>query len=160
MALLIGLILLLIITLIIESKKRSKKEEVELIFIPNDNIDKIKVDEKELFDKVNKFRVDNKRTPLISDSFLYYLANLRNDANTLIDGISHENIGVIINKANKYNLKISENLGYNYYNTDTVLTAWINSDSHRENMLEDWKYTGIAILKYKDNKYYCQVFGK
>lgn len=48
-----------------------------------------------------------------------------------------------------------ENLAGNI-NSKNAVEAWMNSDSHRENILEErFKYTGIAIL---DSKVYGKVF--
>lgn len=59
------------------------------------------------------------------------------------------------------NLQYGENLAKLYNSADSVVTAWMNSPSHRANiMAADFKTCGIAIHKTGDNKWYwAQEFG-
>ncbi len=51
--------------------------------------------------------------------------------------------------------KVLENVGYGFSNAESVVNAWINSDSHREN-IEDSNVTdfGISTSKDENGKYY------
>lgn len=140
----------------------NKEEIVDLtIFIPSDNMSELSEEEYELFERVNIFRQDNRKNRLVSDSYLYNLAEIRNDANKLLDTISHDDIGIIIAKAHEYELIISENLGFNYTKPETVMNAWLNSEGHRNNILGNWSHTGLAVSRDEEGFiYYCQIFAR
>ena len=54
--------------------------------------------------------------------------------------------------------RISENATYGFTN---IFRAWENSDSHRDNMLGDWKYCGISVCENSQGKIYaCMILGK
>lgn len=67
---------------------------------------------------------------------------------------------------NDYNYIIAgENLAKDFYNTEDLVKAWMNSPTHRENILNvDMKETGISVLKGKlnnqDTLLVVQEFGK
>lgn len=54
-----------------------------------------------------------------------------------------------------------ENLGKNYTTAQDVFDAWMNSESHKENILwEEFTQIGIALYITKDGSYYwVQEFG-
>ncbi len=58
-------------------------------------------------------------------------------------------------------LQYGENLAKLYNSADSVVAAWMNSPSHRQNiMAADFRTCGIAVYKTGDNKWYwAQEFG-
>jgi len=55
----------------------------------------------------------------------------------------------------------AENVAAGYNNVDLVISGWINSPGHRQNILGRYNLTGIAIAYDKHNTpYYTQVFAK
>lgn len=50
---------------------------------------------------------------------------------------------------------IAENIAYGSVSVDSVMTMWINSSGHKENMLGSFKDFGAA----KMGNYWCVVFG-
>lgn len=58
-------------------------------------------------------------------------------------------------------VNVSENLAYNYSTAQAVFNAWLNSASHKENMVGDFTHFGISIRKNADGKkYYTNMFIK
>lgn len=53
-----------------------------------------------------------------------------------------------------------ENVAYGYRSPEAVMSAWMGSEGHRENILNE-KYTGIGVGYFKDNEgqeYWAQIF--
>ena len=57
---------------------------------------------------------------------------------------------------------VSENIAYNYKTPEAVLTAWLASPSHKENIEGNFTHFGIAIKENPANgrKYYTNIFAK
>lgn len=58
--------------------------------------------------------------------------------------------------------KVAENLAYNFNTSHGVLTAWLNSDSHKKNIEGDFTHFGIAIKESPKSgkKYYTNIYVK
>jgi len=57
---------------------------------------------------------------------------------------------------------MGENLARNYTDAGSIIKAWMNSPSHRANILDkEFRETGIGIATAKDGTIYVvQVFGR
>ncbi|WP_194241000.1 CAP domain-containing protein [Winogradskyella litoriviva] len=58
--------------------------------------------------------------------------------------------------------KVLENVGYGFYNAESVVSAWLNSEGHREN-IENPNVTDIGISSAQDENgkyYYTNIFVK
>jgi uncharacterized protein YkwD len=56
---------------------------------------------------------------------------------------------------------VSENIAYNYNSAQSVLTAWLNSPTHKENIEGDFTDFGISIrMNSAGKKYYTNIFVK
>ena len=56
---------------------------------------------------------------------------------------------------------VSENIAYNYNTPQAALDAWLNSPSHKSNIVGDFTHFGIAIrLNADGKKYYTNIFVK
>lgn len=77
------------------------------------------------------------------------------------DKISHDNF-----KSRTENLKrnenakgTGENVAYGYNTAEKVVTAWLNSSGHKENIEGNFTHTGIAAIQNSDGTYYfTQLF--
>ncbi|MET2984373.1 CAP domain-containing protein [Aureibaculum conchae] len=77
------------------------------------------------------------------------------------DKISHDNF-----KARTENLKrnenakgTGENVAYGYNTAQKVVTAWLNSSGHKENIEGNFTHTGIAAIQNSEGTYYfTQLF--
>lgn len=57
---------------------------------------------------------------------------------------------------------VGENIAYNYSSPQAALNAWLNSPSHKENIVGDFTHFGIAIKlnPTTGKKYYTNIFAK
>jgi len=56
---------------------------------------------------------------------------------------------------------VGENIAYNYNTSQAVLDAWLNSPTHKENILGDFTNFGISIrVNSEGKKYYTNIFVK
>ena len=87
-----------------------------------------------ILDVVNEYRVSNNLEPLTYDNNMQSAADIRADesiklwSHTRPDGSDYYTVNV--------ELVYGENLAYGYSSESELMTAWINSDSHRKNLLE------------------------
>lgn len=58
--------------------------------------------------------------------------------------------------------KVGENIAFNYNTPEGALEAWLNSPSHKENIVGNYTHFGIAIKKdpATGKKYYTNIFAK
>jgi uncharacterized protein YkwD len=57
--------------------------------------------------------------------------------------------------------RVGENIAYNYNTPKSVVTAWLNSPTHKENIEGDYTHFGIAIKTNQEGKkYYTNIFVK
>ncbi len=57
--------------------------------------------------------------------------------------------------------RVGENIAYNYNTPQSVVNAWLNSPTHKENIEGDYTHFGISIRKNQDGKkYYTNIFVK
>lgn len=54
----------------------------------------------------------------------------------------------------------AENVAYGQDDANEVVDAWMHSKGHRENILGNYDYCGIAVAEKNSTKYWCIVFGK
>ena len=54
---------------------------------------------------------------------------------------------------------LGENIAMGYYTPQAVMTGWMNSQGHRENILnKEFNYVGISCVEYNDILYWVQYF--
>ncbi len=57
--------------------------------------------------------------------------------------------------------RVGENVAYNYNTPQSAVNAWLNSPSHKENIVGNYTHFGIAIKTNADGKkYYTNIFVK
>ena len=57
--------------------------------------------------------------------------------------------------------RVGENIAYNYNTPQSVVKAWLNSPTHKENLEGDYTHFGISIRTNPDGKkYYTNIFVK
>jgi uncharacterized protein YkwD len=57
--------------------------------------------------------------------------------------------------------RVGENIAYNYNSPQSVVKAWLNSPTHKENLDGDYTHFGISIRTNPDGKkYYTNIFVK
>ena len=128
------------------------------------NTTSLSSDEKEVFDLINKQRINNGLTALKIDSGALNVARIK--AQDMVDNnyFSHESptYGSPFNMLNNFKVTYKtagENIAGNSSNSGAV-TAWMNSSGHKANILNtSFNYTGIGVVKSsKYGKIYVQIF--
>lgn len=114
---------------------------------------------REVYSLVNKERTNK------GISKLAYRNDLQNAANTRAREIATKFSHTRPNNTQWYTvmdvfyLTASENIAYGQRSAKEVMNAWMNSTSHKNNILDN-KFTGIAVGYYEENgvKYWVQLF--
>ena len=113
---------------------------------------------------INEQRKANGMSELKFDSRLMKLAKLKTQDMLEENYISHnsDKYGKVFNmlKVNNVDYKVAgENIARNA-NEPLAVQAWMNSTSHRENILDErYEYTGISVIKDKEYGYlFVQIF--
>lgn len=122
--------------------------------------------EREVLELINNEREKQGKTELKFDKRLMELAKLKVEDMLKENYISHnsDKYGDVFQMLSinhiDYDLA-GENIARNI-NEKSAVNAWMNSESHRKNILEDrYEYTGISVVKDKEYGYlFVQIFAK
>lgn len=102
----------------------------------------------QIFDLVNKDRVANGLKPLVLDTSLVSAAQAKANDEATQGYFSHTSPQGVKGWdfiATSY-VRAGENLGLNFYNASDLETAWMNSPTHKANILDSsFTHTGIAV---------------
>lgn len=123
-----------------------------------------------VFEYINNYRINNKKSLLSKDDTLREFSNRHNKEMIKYNYFSHDSIekGSYYNrvtdllKSNNYSL-IAENIAAGIFTPDEVINEWLNSKVHRENILNDFDKIGISInyaLKSRYGLYFTTNFAK
>lgn len=96
---------------------------------------------------------------LMPNDFLKMASEIRNDFFIDIGRITHNNIADIITllKGEGFD-SIGEVLAFGYTTPQSALNAWVNSETHRDTLLDDkYEYIGISIDENKEGYLYYTV---
>jgi uncharacterized protein YkwD len=115
----------------------------------------IKIEEKELVIEINKERSNLQLQNLISEKLLTEIAKEKVEDMILKNEINHD--GFITRSEKSKAIYFSENLAYGYATDSLLIKAYMNSKSHKENIL-NIEHTHVG--NYTKNKYNCSVFAK
>ena len=117
----------------------------------------------EILELINDYRLSLGLNPLSNMDDIKIEAYGHTNYMMSTGNVSHTNFFQrkqnLINNAGAIN--VGENVAYAYSSAQSVVNAWINSDSHRENMEGD--YTNFDISAEKDAEgrwYYTNIFVK
>ncbi len=108
------------------------------------------------FSKVNEQRAANEVAQLVWDEALYELACTR--AQEIVIQFSHQRpdgsyVGDVM--LNQYGATgCGENIASNYKSITNLINGWLNSEGHKENMLDDRFTAGVMACYYYDGSYY------
>ncbi len=111
---------------------------------------------------VNNERVKAGKKPLAARADLTELANIR--VKEIVKKFSHERPDgtSVFDLANARGISygsMAENIAKGQGTPESVMSAWMNSQGHRNNILSSsYTYVGIAHYKYNDIDYWVQVF--
>ncbi len=122
-----------------------------------------KVIEIEILERINNHRINAGLNPLNSLNIVKSVAFTHTDYMVVTNQVSHDNFYQRRNSLmqNASAIKVSENVAYAYSSAEAVVNAWINSDSHRENIEGDYTDFEISAEQNEDGKwYYTNIFIK
>ncbi|MDB5486230.1 MAG: Allergen V5/Tpx related [Tardiphaga sp.] len=105
---------------------------------------------------ISKFRNENKQGSVTSDAKLTSIAQDQASAMAAKDKLDHDVLGPFGSRvASSGSDRAAENIAYGYDNFPKTLTQWINSPSHRKNLLlKDASRIGVASAKTPGGRTY------
>ena len=118
----------------------------------------------EVIELVNKEREAAGLSPLKKDSKLTAAAELR--AREIIESFSHTRpdgtrFPAAVKEFDPSASYIGENIAKGQRDAEDVMTAWMDSEGHRENILDGkYKRIGVACVVVRATRYWVQVFSK
>lgn len=77
--------------------------------------------------------------------------------------VSHDNFGQRYSDlVNAIGAKaVSENVAYGYHSAEAVVKAWINSEAHKKNIIDNHTHMGISVIADDEGKnYFTHIFVK
>ena len=138
---------------------------------PDDSIDLIALQntppskeiEIEILELINAHRIDLGLKPLNSLGIIKSVAATHTDYMIEVNSVNHD--GFYQRKASlqeNANAKVvSENVAYAYSTAQSVVKAWLNSASHRDNIEGDYTDFEVSAEQNQDGKwYYTNIFIK
>lgn len=112
----------------------------------------------QVFNRVNEIREDNNLEPLTWSEGLYNAGLVR--AVEIVSSWSHTRPSGNDWWTVDANIMYGENLGRGYNSPDELVTAWMNSPEHRDNILFGFNTMAISTYRADDGSYYvAQEFG-
>jgi uncharacterized protein YkwD len=114
----------------------------------------------EVLDLVNKYRLENGLSEVRYDATAELAANIRAEETEVLfehtrpDGSS---CFTALDELNASYMGVGENIAAGQRNADEVMTSWMNSPGHRENILNSG-FTKIGVGYAPSGKYWTQMF--
>lgn len=106
----------------------------------------------EITSKVNQYRIDNGKDPLLASDQLTSAAQAKADHMCLHDYFSHDlpdgtSYEYFIEQTGYDYEKVGENLAHKFKDSDGVVKGWSDSPGHKSNMLGDYTESGVAVVE-------------
>ncbi len=119
--------------------------------------------EVEIMELINAHRINQGLNPLNDHSTVKAVAYTHTDYMVEVDNVSHDNF---FQRKQSLQLNananiVSENVAYGFSSAESVVNAWLNSPSHRENI--EGNFTDFDISAEKNNEgkwYFTNIFIK
>ncbi len=120
--------------------------------------------EYEIVDLINEYRTENGLAKLSMMNIVSKEAGSHTDYMLQVGEVNHDNFGLrhqylVANASAK---SVAENVAYGYRSAESVVNAWLNSPSHKQN-IDNASYTdfGISIKSDSEGKnYFTNIFIK
>ena len=138
---------------------------------PDDSIDLIALQntppskeiEIEILELINEHRINLGLKPLNSLGIVKSVAATHTDYMIEVNSVNHDGFyqRKVSLQENANAKVVSENVAYAYSTAQSVVKAWLNSDSHRDNIEGDYTDFEVSAEQNKDGKwYYTNIFIK
>lgn len=121
--------------------------------------------ERDVLALVNDYRKSKRLPPLQTNAAIEYQARRHSmDMGTHRIPFGHQGLSFrmkyIIEKVQGVS-QVGENVAYGNLSAKAVVSGWIKSPDHRQNMEGNFKYTGIGVTRNMQNQlYFTQIFAK
>ena len=117
----------------------------------------------EIMELINTHRILEGLNPLNDHSTVKAVASTHTDYMIEVDNVSHDNFFLRKQslQANANANIVSENVAYGFSSAESVVNAWLNSPSHKDNIEGD--YTDFDISAEQNNEgrwYFTNIFIK
>ena len=110
----------------------------------------------EIMELINAYRIGEGLTPLQDHSTVKAVAYTHTDYMIEVSNVSHDNFF-----QRKQSLQVnaeanivSENVAYGFNSAESVVNAWINSPSHKENIEGDYTDFDVSAEQNSEGKWY------
>ena len=110
----------------------------------------------EIMELINAHRINEGLNPLQDHNTVKAVAFTHTDYMVEVDNVSHDNFfqreqSLVVNaNANT----VSENVAYGFSSAESVVYAWLNSPSHRENIEGDFTDFDISAEQNNEGRWY------
>jgi uncharacterized protein YkwD len=115
-----------------------------------------KLIEIEIMELINVYRINEGLSPLNQHNTVKAVAYTHTDYMIEVDNVSHDNFFL-----RKQSLQtnadaniVSENVAYGFNSAASVVNAWINSPSHKDNIEGDYTDFDVSAEQNEDGKWY------
>ena len=105
---------------------------------------------------INNYRINNGLSHLAGHNTVKAVASTHTDYMVLVDNVSHDNFF-----QRKQSLQVnananvvSENVAYGFSSATSVVNAWLNSPSHKDNIEGDYTDFDVSAEKNMEGKWY------
>ncbi|MDY2586924.1 CAP domain-containing protein [Winogradskyella aquimaris] len=134
-----------------DSAAEDKINSIEVPLAPE-----AKLIEIEIMELINAHRINEGLDPLQDHSTVKAVAFTHTDYMVEVNNVSHDNF---FQRKQSLQLNananiVSENVAYGFSSAESVVNAWLNSPSHRENIEGDFTDFDISAEKNNEGKWY------
>ncbi len=115
-----------------------------------------KLIEIEILEQINDYRIGKGLNPLSDNGTIKAVAYTHTDYMIEVDNVSHDNFFQRKQslQQNASAVIVSENVAYGFNSAESVVNAWLNSESHKENIEGDFTDFDISAEQNEEGKWY------
>ena len=115
-----------------------------------------KLIEIEIMELINAYRITEGLTPLEDHTTVKAVASTHTDYMIEVSNVSHDNFFQRKQslQANADANIVSENVAYGFNSAESVVSAWLNSPSHKDNIEGDFTDFDVSAEQNNDGKWY------
>ncbi len=110
----------------------------------------------EIMELINAYRINEGLNPLNEHNTVKAVAYTHTDYMIEVDNVSHDNFFQRKQslQANADANIVSENVAYGFNSAESVVNAWINSPSHKDNIEGDYTDFDVSAEQNNEGKWY------
>lgn len=110
----------------------------------------------EIMELINAYRINEGLSPLNNHNTVKAVASTHTEYMIEVENVSHDNFfeRKLSLEANASANIVSENVAYGFSTADAVVSAWIDSPSHKDNIEGDFTDFDISAEQNENGKWY------